>query len=193
MGFANGPAVRGGRRIQEQRFGPGAQARIREAHELAQGGKLAEASAAFADVARIARERGLTRMATFLGAQAARCAARAGDRDGFVQHAESAIGAAKLEADAGFSARTFGTLVSGLRETPFAGGADAFAEAVHQAVGARPSAAIADAATAEASRAGRRHLPGECAACGGTVDGAEIVFNADTTADCPWCGSVLAA
>jgi hypothetical protein len=191
MGFTGGPVVRGGRRIQEQRIGPGARARVMEAHRLESDGQLSPAAGAFAEVARITRERSLTRMATFLAAGAARCSAKAGDRDGFVQNAELAIGAAKLEGDAGFSARTFGALVASLSQTPFAAGAPSFAEAVHQAVGVAPSVAIVDAPTAEASRSWRRHLPGECTGCGGAVASDAVVFNDDGTADCTYCGSVL--
>lgn len=193
MGFAGGPAVRGGKRIQEQKFGPGARAMVMEAHTQAADGRHAEATAAFAKVAGIARERGLYRMATFLGLQAALAAAKGGDQAGFVAHAEDAIGAAKLEGDAGFSSRAFGALVAALPETPFAAGAASFADAVTEAVGVRPSAAIADATTAEASRAWRRHLPDACDACGGSVSAADIVFTEDGTADCTWCGSVLTA
>lgn len=191
MGFAGGPAVRGGKRIQEQKFGPGARAMVADAHALAGEGRLPEATSAFAKVAGIARERGLHRMATFLGLQAALCAAKAGDQDGFVQNAEHAIGTAKLEGDAGFSARVFGSLVVALAETPFAAGSASFADAVTEAVGVRPSVAIAEAATAEASRSWRRHLPDACDGCGGAVSGADIVFTEDGTADCTWCGSVL--
>jgi hypothetical protein len=192
-GLAGGPALRGGRRIAEQKIGPGARARVMDAHRLGRDGQHREAAAAFADVARITRERHLSRMATHLGAQAARYSAKAGDKDGFVQHAEQAIADARTEGDAAFSARTFGTLVASLADTPFAAGASSFAEAVHQAVGVAPAVAIVDAPTAEASRSWRRHLPSECLACGGTVGSSEVVFNRDGTADCVYCGSLLTA
>lgn len=190
MGFGTGPLVRGGRR-----GGGGLGVRAREqlaaARALAEGGQFAEAAAAYSRMAGIARERGMPRMAATLGARAARCHARAGDRQGLISSLEAAIGDAKVEGDADYSARTFGDLLTGLKDTQFAGATADMEGAIRQALGVSPATPPAEAQAL--GRSVRRHLPSECDGCGAPVSSAELRFNERGDADCPYCGSILTA
>ncbi|MEQ1571463.1 MAG: hypothetical protein ABMA64_37900, partial [Myxococcota bacterium] len=190
MGFGAGPTVRGGRRAGAQRIGPGARARLMEAHRLKEGGQFTEAAARFSEMAGIARERQMMRMATTLSGLAAQCAAAAGDKGGLVAATEAAIGDAKVDGDAKHSARTFGELLGALEGTPFAGARGDFEGAIRSALGVTPSTG---SATPDVNRTLRRTLPSECDECGAPVESAALRFSDDGHADCPYCGSILTA
>lgn len=193
MGFGAGPQVRGGRRAAGQKLGPQARARLLEAHDLKRSGQFALAAARFSEMAGIARERGMPRMAATLSAQAAQCHARAGDQNGLVAATEAAIADAKVDGDAEHSARTFGELVGALQGTAFAAAGGQIEGAIRGALGVTPVAPGAPADAASMSRSMRRQLPAECAACGAPVSAAEVKFLESGDADCPYCGSILTA
>jgi hypothetical protein len=188
-GLGAGPVVRGGRRGGGG-LGPRAREQLASARALAQSGQHAEAAAAYTRMAGIARERGMPRMAATLSARAAESHARAGDRQGLVAATEAAIGDAKIEADADHASRTFGDLLSSLKETEFAGAAPEMEGAIRQALGVAPTPPPAEG-TPAVSRSVRRHLPTACDACGAPVSSAELRFNDRGDADCPYCGSIL--
>jgi hypothetical protein len=192
MGLGTGPAMRGGRRPGGQRIGPGARARLLEAHELKRSGKFAEAAAKFTEMAAMARERGMPRMAATLSAKAAQCHARAGNQQGLISSTEAAIADAKLDADPEHSSRTFGELLGSLQGTTFGAAAPQIEGAIRNALGVAPTVASA-AATGDVNRSMRRQIPAECDACGAPVSSADVKFNETGHADCPYCGSVLTA
>jgi hypothetical protein len=174
-----------------QRIGPGARARLMEAHQLKRNGQFAEAAARFTEMAGIARERGMPRMASTLAAQAAQCHARAGNQQGLIAATEAAIADAKVEGDSHHASRTFGELLGSLDGTSFAGAKGDMDGAIRAALGVAP--AVASGPTADVNRSMRRQLPGECDACGAPVSAAEVKFPEDGHADCPYCGSILTA
>jgi hypothetical protein len=189
MGMGAGPMLRGGRRAGAQRIGPVARQRLMEAHELKASGQFAAAATRFDELAAIARERGMPRMATTLAAQAAQCHAKAGNQQGLLASAEAAIGAAQVDGDQQHSARTFGELLGSLDGTAFAGAKDQFDGAIRTALGVTPTTAAP--AVGEVNRNQRRTLPAECDNCGAPVESASVKFNDDGNADCPFCGSIL--
>jgi hypothetical protein len=162
-----------------------------EAHQLKRSGQYAEAAARFSEMAGIARERGMPRMAATLAAQAAQCHARAGNQQGLIASTEAAIADAKLEGDPQHAARTFGELLGSLDGTTFAGAKGQLDGAIRNAIGVAP--VVPAAATADVNRTLRRQLPAECDSCGAPVSSAEVKFNDDGNADCPYCGSILTA
>ncbi|MEQ1503350.1 MAG: hypothetical protein ABMB14_14020, partial [Myxococcota bacterium] len=185
-----GPAVRGGRRAGEK-LGPQVRARLMEAHQLKQSGQYALAAAKFTEMAQIARERGRSRIATTLWAQAAQCHAKAGNQQGLTEATQSAIAEAQLEADTDHSSRAFGELLGSLQGTAFAGATPQLEGAIRTAIGVAPVASTAP--VGEVNRSLRRNLPSECEGCGAPVSSAEVKFNASGNADCPYCGSILTA
>jgi hypothetical protein len=191
MGLGAGPMMRGGRRPVGQRVGPGARARLLEAHELKRQGKFADAAARFTEMAAMARERGMPRMASTLSAQAAQCHAQAGNQQGLIASTEAAIGDAKVEGDAEHSSRTFGELLGSLSGTQFGAAAPQFEGAIRNALGVAP--AMNAGAGADVNRTMRRQIPAECEGCGAPVSSADVKFNDTGHADCPYCGSILTA
>lgn len=184
--------MRGGRRPGGQRVGPGARARLLEAHELKQAGKYAEAATKFTEMAAMARERGMPRMAATLSAKAAQCHAQAGNQQGLIANTELAIADAKMDGDSDHSSRTFGELLGSLAGTSFSGATPQLEGAIRNALGVAPVMATA-APAADANRTMRRQIPAECDACGAPVSSNDVKFNDIGHADCPYCGSILTA
>ena len=207
MGLGAGPQMRGGRRPGGQKVGSGARQRLLEAHELKNSGRFAEAAVKFTELATMARERGMTRMAATLSAKAAQCHAQSGNQQGLISNTELALGDAKMEGDADHSSRTFGELLGSLVGTPFGGAVPQLEGAIRNALGVVPkvpvrpagSVGIADALGAGAALASdvnrtmRRQIPAECGSCGAPVMAADVKFNDAGHADCPYCGCILTA
>lgn len=194
--------MRGGRRPGGQKVGPGARARLLEAHQLMTAGSFAEAATKFTEMAAMARERGMTRMAATLSAKAAQCHARAGNQQGLISNTELALGDAKMEGDADHSSRTFGELLGSLAGTAFSGGVPQLEGAIRNALGVAPKiptrtgapvAADGVAALADVNRTMRRQIPVDCGACGAPVMANDVKFNDAGHADCPYCGCILTA
>jgi hypothetical protein len=186
VGFGQGPVVRGGRRLGEQRLGDRARDALVASHAARDGGRWAEAAPGFEKSAMVCRDRGMTRSATWLGTLAAECRARAGDAAGAVAALEAAIGDARADGDKGHSAQVFGELLAALAGTPLAGAVADLERAIRDAVGVAPK----PPGGADVNRTLKRTLPATCDTCGTATDAARARRSEDG-ADCHVCGAVL--
>lgn len=180
---------RGGRRAAGNRLGDVARQRLQEAKEHYREGRYAEAAALFERMASVARERGMPRVATHLGARAAASHAQLGQAEAFDQWLEHAVVDAKQDGDPDRSARTFGQLLQVIEGTPLADRADAVRDTVRSQVGVTPRVPESD--DTPINRSVRRHLPAKCGSCGAPVDANEVMFNDDGSVDCPTCGGLV--
>jgi len=183
-----GPMRRGGRRKLEHRLGNVARQRIQEGHAHLGTGEASEAATKFSGMADVAREREMPRVAAHLGAHAALAHAIAGDREAFEVALESAVAAARQDADKDRSSRLFGTILDRLAETGLGESVEELRTSLRNQLGVTPKAPTADPSV---NRSMRRHLPKVCATCGADVDEVTVAFNDDSSADCERCGSLL--
>lgn len=190
MGFGTGPMLRGGRRT-EQKLGPKLREKLLEGMKEEGDGAFAQAAAKLSEVAAIARERGMARVASSLSARAARCCAKGGDQAGMLAATELAIGDARLEADAEHASRTFGDLLVTIDGSSLSNLAPEIEAAIRSALGTAPQRERPKAGAP--NRNLQRHLPSECPACGLKITAEELLFDGTGRADCPACSTILVA
>lgn len=183
--FSQGPAVRGGKRIGEQRLGERARDTLAAAHEAWAGGRWAEAGAGFAKGVRICRDRGMHRSAAWLGTLEAAAHAKGGDARAALGAVEGALADARADGDRSHAASVFGELLAALAGTPLEASVPDLERAIREAVGVAPRAR-----DQELNRSDKRTLPGRCDVCGVAPD-PEKVRPSDDGSDCQLCGSVL--
>ena len=154
---------------------------IRRAMRLFEQGKLDEAAAAFDDLAHEAEENGRLVQAANLTAQAARCYLQLDDVDRAYQRGVKALDLFKQAERFGAARRTGEKMVRALKDR----GRQAQAEAVERELHQLP------AAPGRGLRRGE--LPPKCPQCGGPIREAEANWLGPSSAECPYCGSVVKA
>ena len=187
--LGTGPTRQGGRRVAGQRLGDAARRRLLEARDLFREGAFANAAENFGQMAAIARERGMPRIATHLSARAAACHAKLGATAAFEEWVAQAVADARQDGDKERTSRTFGALLGVLSDTPLAEHVDALRSRVQQELGVSPKERQGEGPVV--NRSMRRQLPKVCGSCGAPVNPDEIAFNEDGSVDCNVCGDLL--
>jgi tetratricopeptide (TPR) repeat protein len=154
---------------------------LRKAMVLLEQGKFAEAAAAFDDLAQGAEERGNSFRAANLIAQAARCYLQLDDVDAAYERGMKALELFKQAERPGAARRLGERMVKVLREK----GRQAEAEALERELKQLPAPARAGAP--------HRELPPKCSQCGGPIRESEATWLGPSSAECPYCGSVVKA
>jgi tetratricopeptide (TPR) repeat protein len=154
---------------------------LRRAMSLLDQGQFEEAAKAFDELARGAEERGRLFRAANLFAQSAQCYLNLDDVDTAYQRGQKAFELFKRAERPGAARRLGERMVKALREK----GREAEAEALEREVGQLP------APTRPGMRRGE--LPGKCPQCGGPIREGEASWIGPTSAECPYCGSVIKA
>jgi hypothetical protein len=146
---------------------------------LFEQGEFEEAAEAFDNLAQEAQDRGMVFQAANLTIQSARCHLRLDDLDSAYDRGMKGLELFKLAERPGAGKRLGERMVKILREK----GRDA--EALQRELGQLPIAPRA--------AAGRGELPGKCPQCGGPIKEAEVNWVGRSSAECPYCGSVVKA
>ena len=154
---------------------------VRRARKLFDEGKFEEAAEAFDELAQGAEERGMVFQAAHLTLQAARCYLKLDNLDAAYERGMQGLELFK-EAGRPDVARGFAEkMVEVLREK----GRAAEAEALERELKQLPPA----------PRRGvrRGELPGKCSQCGAPIKESEVAWVGPSSAECPYCGSVVKA
>jgi tetratricopeptide (TPR) repeat protein len=144
-------------------------------------GNFEEAGEAFDDLAQEAEERGKVFQAANLTAQAARCYVRLDDIEQAHDRGRKALDLFKRAGRPGAARRLGERMVKILREE----GRQAKAEALEQELAHLPAP--------ERPGVRRGQLPGKCPHCGGPIKETETTWVGPSSAECPYCGSVVNA
>jgi hypothetical protein len=154
---------------------------VRQAMMLFEEGKFEEAGQAFEDLAQGAEEKGMLLRAGNLMAQASRCYVKLDDVDAAYDKGRKALDLFK-QAERPRAARRVGErMVNVLKEK----GRQAEAQALEQELKQMPVPA--------GPGVRRGELPGKCSQCGGPIKEAEVTWVGPSSAECPYCGSVVKA
>lgn len=165
-------AVRPGRPVPEP---------VRRAMSLFEKGKFEEAAQAFDELAQGAKDEGMLLRAGNLMAQASRCYLELDDVDTAYDRGMKALDLFKSAERPAAARRVTERMVKALKEK----GRQAEAEALERELAQMPMPARA---------AGHRgELPGKCSQCGGPIREAETTWVGPSSAECPYCGSVMKA
>ena len=149
--------------------------------QLFEEGKFDKAADAFDDLAQEAEEKGRLVQAAHLTARAARCYLQLDDVDAAYERGKKALDLFK-QAERPAAARRVGErMAKALKDR----GRQAEAEALERELKELPVP----------SRPGERRgtLPGKCHQCGGPVRESEADWVGPSSAECPYCGSILTA
>ena len=146
---------------------------------LLDDGKFEEAAQAFENLAQEAEERGKIFQATHLTAQAARCYVRLEDIVQAYERGKKALDLFKRADRPGAAKRLGERMVQILRNK----GRQAEAEALERELQQLPAP----------ERPRRGQLPGKCPQCGGPIKESEADWVGPSSAECPYCGSVVTA
>jgi thioredoxin-like negative regulator of GroEL len=154
---------------------------VRRAMKLFEDGKFEEAGQAFEKLAQGAEERGMPLRAGHLAAQAARCYLKLDDIDTAYDRGMKALDLFKSAERPAAARRLAERMVKALKEK----GRQAEAEALERELQQMPAP--------ERPGVRRGELPGKCSQCGGPVREAEVTWVGSSSAECPYCGSVIKA
>ena len=155
---------------------------VRRAMRLWEEGRFAEAAEAFEDLSRGAEEEGRLFQAANLLSQAARCYLRLEDVDAAHERVLRALDLFQRAGRAGAARRLLERTIAVLREK----GREDQARALERELSQLPAA--------PSRPVGRRgELPGKCLQCGGPIKEAEVTWVGSSSAECPYCGSVVKA
>ena len=148
---------------------------------LLEQGKFEEAAKLFDELAQDAEEQGQTVRAAHLACQAARGYLQLDDVDGAFERGMKALDMLKGAERPGAARRLGEKMAQALRDK----GRQAEAEALERELQQLP---------APARPGGRRgELPGKCHQCGGPIKETEATWVGPSSAECPYCGSVVKA
>jgi thioredoxin-like negative regulator of GroEL len=154
---------------------------VRRAMGLFEKGKFEEAAQAFEELAQGAEDRGMLFRAGNLMGQASRCYLELDDVDTAYDRGKKALDLFKSAERPAAARRVTERMVKALKDK----GRQAEAEALERELKQMPMPARA---------AGRRgELPGKCSQCGGPIREAEATWVGPSSAECPYCGSVIKA
>ena len=154
---------------------------LRKAMALFEQGKFDEAASTFDELAQEAEEQGHSFRAANLSAQAARCYLQLDDVDEASERGMKAFELFKQAQRPGAARRVGERMVKVLRDR----GRQAEAEALERELKQLPEPAR-DAVA-------RRELPPKCPQCGGPIRESEAMWLGPSSAECPYCGSVVKA
>lgn len=168
------------RRMRPVRRRPPAPEPVRNAMRLFEQGEFGEA-AAFDNLAQDAEEKERLVQAAHLTAQAARCYLQLDDVDAANERGMKALDLFKQAERPGAARRLGERMAKALKDR----GRQAEAEALERELKELPAP----------SRPGMRRgeLPGKCSQCGGPVKESEATWVGPSSAECPYCGSVVKA
>ena len=154
---------------------------VRKARRLFEEGKFEEAAEAFDELAQGAEERGMIFQAANLTLQAARCYLKLDNLDLAYERGMQGLELFKEAGRPGPATKVAEKIGEALREK----GRTAEAEALERELKQLPSA----------PRPGvkRGELPGKCTQCGAPIKEAEVAWVGSSSAECPYCGSVVKA
>ncbi len=154
---------------------------LRRAMNLFEEGKFEEAGQAFEKLAQGAEESGMLFRAGHLMAQTARCYLKLDDVDAAYDKGKKALDLFKRSERPAAARRLAERMVKALKEK----GREAEAEALERELEQMPAP----------PRAGKRRgeLPGKCSQCGGPVRETDVTWVGASSAECPYCGSVIKA
>ena len=154
---------------------------LRMATALLEQGKFEEAATAFDELAQEAEERGNCFRAANLTAQAARCYLQLDDVDAAYERGVKALELFKQAQRPGAARRVGERMAKVLRNR----GRQAEAEALERELEQLPAPARGAAIRGE--------LPPKCPQCGGPIRESEAMWLGPSSAECPYCGSVVKA
>ena len=148
---------------------------------LFEQGEFGEAADAFDNLAQDAEEKGRLVQAAHLTARAARCHLQLDDVDAAYERGMKALDLFKQAERPGAARRMGERMAKALKDR----GRQAEAEALERELKELPAP----------SRPGMRRgeLPGKCPQCGGPVKESEATWVGPSSAECPYCGSVVKA
>jgi tetratricopeptide (TPR) repeat protein len=148
---------------------------------LFEKGKFEEAAQAFDDLAQGAEEEGMLLRAGNLMAQASRCYLKLDDIDTAYDRGIKALDLFKRGERPAAARRVAERMAKALKEKGRQAEADELERELEQMPApARPGARRGD-------------LPGKCHQCGGPIREAEATWVGPSSAECPYCGSVIKA
>jgi thioredoxin-like negative regulator of GroEL len=152
---------------------------VRRARRLFDEGKFQEAAEAFENLAQGAEKRGMVFQAANLTLQAARCYLRLDDLDLAYERAMTGLELLKEAGRPSAARQVAEKMVKVLREKGRSAEADALERELEQLpAAARPGAR-------------RGELPGKCSQCGAPIRETDIAWIGASSAECPYCGSVV--
>jgi hypothetical protein len=176
----------GARRLGQGLMGP----RVRQALGLLADGRYAEAGTLFGQLADRARDNGHHLRAANLALQAGHALLEAGDGEKSILRSRQAVRQFIVGGRPGRAVRVLRQTMTALR----ARGLDAGAIALEQDAQARLAEiglSLSNVPT-EQSSPSQRHLPPMCPQCGGPLRADEVEWIDSSSAECPYCGSVVA-
>jgi hypothetical protein len=176
----------GARRLGQGLMGP----RVRQALGLLADGRYAEAGTLFGQLADRARDNGHHLRAANLALQAGHAFLEAGDGEKSMLCSRQAVRQFIVGGRPGRAVRVLRQAMTALR----ARGLDAQAIALEQDAQARLAEiglSLSNVPT-EQSSPSQRHLPPMCPQCGGPLRADEVEWIDSSSAECPYCGSVVA-
>jgi hypothetical protein len=148
---------------------------------LFEKGRFEEAAQAFDELAQGAEDRGMLFRAGNLMGQASRCYLELDDVDTAYDRGKKALDLFKRAERPAAARRVTERMVKALKEK----GRQAEAGALERELAQMPM---------PERGAGRRgELPGKCSQCGGPIREAETTWVGPSSAECPYCGSVIKA
>lgn len=154
---------------------------LRSAMRLFDEGQFGESAEAFEALAQDAEERGKISQAAHLTAQAARCYLRLNDIDQAYDRGRDALDLFRRAGRPGAAKRLGEEMLRILGNK----GRHAEAEALERELQQLPAP--------EWPRARRGQLPGKCPQCGGPIKESEADWAGASSAECPYCGSIVRA
>jgi tetratricopeptide (TPR) repeat protein len=148
---------------------------------LQEQGKFEEAAKLFGELAQEAEEQGQLVRAAHLSGQAARCFMQMEDVDAAYERGMKALDLFKQAERPGAARRLGERIVKALKDK----GRQAEAEALERQLQQLPMPARPGARRGE--------LPPKCRQCGGPIKETEATWVGPSSAECPYCGSVVKA
>jgi len=173
------------RRLGQGIIGP----RVRQALRLLAEGRYAEAGVSFGQLADRARDNGHHLRAAQLALQAGRAFLEAGDGEKALLRSQQTVRQFIVGGRPGRAVRVLQQMTTALR----ARGLDAQAAALEQDAQARLAeiGLSLSSVPAEPLPSSQRHLPPACPQCGGPLRADEVEWVDSSSAECPYCGSVV--
>jgi tetratricopeptide (TPR) repeat protein len=153
-------------------------------------GKYEEAAKLFGEVAGEATARGAIHRAAQLHLQAAKAHLESGDEGQAIGHGEQAVGALTRSGDLPRAARVLNRVTAELEERGYADAAQQLRERFDEKL-REHGLSLAEAGATLPAAPKRGDLPGQCPACLGPLRSDEVDWADATSAECPFCGTIV--
>lgn len=165
---------------------------LQHANALMAAGQPGEAAGLYDQLAQMAEARAMPKRAAQLNVQAARAWLAAGDPDAAAARARRGLGAFIALGYGARVAQLLPEVVARLREHGYT---QVAAELERDMQAQLSRAGIDAAAVRQMDMSAPRHasLPGQCPDCGGPLRSNEIEWIDATSAECPYCGTIVKA